>query len=427
MYFAESHALVHFLLTDSQSSGAKALDQYVAKIEAGGDSLEAARQAFGDLNQLQSRLDAYIKETRPAPSEVAASGGGDSGGSVRTLSLAESEARMADFSVQRGRRGDAEDKLEEALKLDPNLALAEQVSGFLDLKGSHLEDAEMHFEHAVMLDPNDALSYYGEGMVAVTRGGHVGIPTEAVGAFEKTVALNPDFAPAWYNLALIYVLRPETMQKALADAKRAASLVPGESGYQLQVATITERMDQNENARKISPPVRSASNSPSQANKAGDIVGQTPKPQATTAAPPIGNAPAKASNAGSTRIERKTEPDDKPAAAISGQPKAEPNPPPPPMAPPLDTSQARVYSMVGTITDVNCTNAPQVQITLKAQTLVMHLHADDLGHVSIKSSGATASARTTSCSSLRGRSARVSYFLVSDKTWDGEMQAVEFR
>ena len=83
--------------------------------------------------------------------------------------------------------------------------------------------------------------------------------------------------------------------------------------------------------------------------------------------------------------------------------------------------------MVGTITDVNCASAPQIQITLKAQTISMKLHADNLGQVSIKSAGATAPSKGVICSSLRGRSARVSYLLVSEKAWDGEMQAVEFR
>ena len=53
-------------------------------------------------------------------------------------------------------------------------------------------------------------------------------------------------------------------------------------------------------------------------------------------------------------------------------------------------SESHVYSMVGTITDVVCANAPQIQITLKAQTIVMKLHADDLGKVAIKSAGSSA-------------------------------------
>jgi hypothetical protein len=83
--------------------------------------------------------------------------------------------------------------------------------------------------------------------------------------------------------------------------------------------------------------------------------------------------------------------------------------------------------MLGTITDVNCASAPQIQVTLKAQTITMKLHADNLEKISIKSAGAAAAAKGTACASLRGRTARISYLLVSGRSWDGEMQEVEFR
>ena len=83
--------------------------------------------------------------------------------------------------------------------------------------------------------------------------------------------------------------------------------------------------------------------------------------------------------------------------------------------------------MVGTITDVTCAIAPQIQITLKSLTLVMKLHAADLAKVSIKSASSDAAAKGTFCSNLRGRSARISYVLVLNQPWDGEMQEVEFR
>jgi hypothetical protein len=83
--------------------------------------------------------------------------------------------------------------------------------------------------------------------------------------------------------------------------------------------------------------------------------------------------------------------------------------------------------MVGTITDVICTGAPQIQITLKAQMLVMHLHADDLRKIAVKFPGSNRPTKNTTCNALRGRSARVSYLLASGKPWDGEIQTVEFR
>ena len=95
-------------------------------------------------------------------------------------------------------------------------------------------------------------------------------------------------------------------------------------------------------------------------------------------------------------------------------------------APPL-FSETRTYSMLGTITDVNCASSPQVQITLKSLTILMKLHAEDLAKVLIKTAGSEAPAKNFSCASLRGRSVRVSYSLVLDRAWDGEMQSVELR
>jgi tetratricopeptide (TPR) repeat protein len=423
VYAAESRVLVHFLLTDPQIAATKALDRYIARVEGGADSLEAAKQVFGDLNHLQSKLDTYIKQTKAPPSEIATASGSDSGGPAKTLSAAETEALMGDFSAARGRRDDAQDMLEDALKLDPSLADAEQSMGYLLLQQNQIDDAEKHFTRASQLNPNDALSYYGEGLVAMTRGGFVGIPVGAVVAFEKTISLNPNFAPAWYNLASIYAQRPETLQKALADAQRAASLAPGESGYQLQVANILESLGRIEDARKAATSVQASSIDPQVADKAADLLARMSQQQKPAPMTSKSGAPASSSIAGTLRIENKTEPEEPKPAAIREAPRTEPNPPPPPAI----AFESQVYSMVGTITDVICAHAPQIQFTLKAQFIAMKLHSDDLRQVAIKTAGSKSLLKDIPCGSLQGRTARVSYKLVRNKTWDGEMQTVEIR
>ncbi len=423
VFFAESRALVHFLLADPQMTSEKALDRYVDLIEHGADSVNAARQVFGDLNQLQSRLDTYIKQVNAPPTDIAMAGGGDSGGASRTLSAGEMDARIGEFWANRGRREDAESKLEDALMADPSIAVAEQSLGLLYLQQTQLDEADKHFAKAQQLDPNDALTYYGEGLAAMSRGGFVGVPAGAAEAFEKSAALNPDFAPAWYYLATVYAMRPETMQRALADAQRAATLAPGDRGYQMQVAAILDHLARGEAAGKAMSGGPASANDSKGSAKAGERAAQASRPAPSAPQESLGNASQSTSDSG-LRIERKTEPDDKPSAttASSAAPPAAAAP-----VPPLFSAAPRVYSMVGTITDVICTSAPQIRITLKAQMLVMHLHADDLGKVSVKSAGSNTPVKNTSCSALRGRTARVSYLLASDKPWDGEIQAVEFR
>jgi hypothetical protein len=127
-----------------------------------------------------------------------------------------------------------------------------------------------------------------------------------------------------------------------------------------------------------------------------------------------------------SRAERKPELEAKTSSGASASAATKPDPAPAP-APPLFSESTQVYSMVGTITDVKCGDAPQILITLKSQTIVMKLHADDLARLSIKSAGEAAAAKGATCSGLRGRNARVSYLFVTGKPWDAELQTVEFR
>ena len=432
VYTAESRALVHYLLTDGQTSGIKSLEQYIAQVEGGADALQAAGQVFGDLNQLQSKLDGYIKQITSPPTEILAGGGNESVSSPHTLTPAETEARIGDLYMGHGRRDDARTKLEDALMLDPSLASAEESLGFLELQGAQLEEAEKHFMRAAEIDPKRPLAFYGQGMVAMSRGGSVGVPVGAIVAFDKTVELSPEFAPAWFNLASIYSLRKETLQKALDAAQHAASLVPGDAGYQYQVAVILENLGRTEEARKAAERIRNSSNDLKAADKAGDLIAQMSQPHPAApppAAPPVPAkvAPPSAPADQQVHIGRRTEPDDRPAETASSSSRETAPPPPAPPALPAAPAEARVYSMIGTITDVSCADAPQVQITLKAQTIVMRLHAADAAHLTIKASGTGSPAKNAVCPVLRGRSARVTYQLVSEKKWDGEIQTVELR
>jgi tetratricopeptide (TPR) repeat protein len=427
VYFAESRVLLHYLISDSQYADSKAMERYVTAVQGGKDSLQAARDAFGDLNQLHAKLEAYVKNVSGPGYDIPVAGGSDSGGALRMLSLPESDARIADFLAVRGKSEDAEDKLNDALMAEPSLAEAEQSLGFITLKREDLDEAQKHFDKAAQLDPKDAENFYGQGLVAIAKGGKEGAAVRAAEPLEKAVALNPEFAAAWSKLAEVYSQKSETLPKALADAQRAASLLPGEGNYQLQLGSILSLLGQPEEARKMAAQVQLSASDRTTAEKAGELVARTSKPQ-PSGAPPISvrNPPTMPSSEGPPKIENKTEPQTKPTVAppVSEPAKAQPAPAP---VPPLFSESSQVYSMVGTITQVDCGHAPQVQVTLKSQTIVMKLHADDVAQLSIKAAGAAAASKGAACASLRGRNARISYLFVTGKPWDAEMQSVEFR
>lgn len=419
VYFAESRVLLHFLIVDPQVSGSKSMDRYIAAVQGGADSLQAARDAFGDLNLLQKKFESFVNEMKGAPTDLTGNAVNESGSAPRTMTAAEFEARRSDFLALRGRMDDAQGDLEEAITTQPALPEAEQSLGFLLLKKRDLEDAEKHFQQAVQLDPKDALNYYGQALVIMAQSGISDQPATAVAVLEKAAKLNPDFAEIWYNLALIYSQKDETLQKALAASQHAASLAPGNSNYQLQLASIQNEMGHPDEARKTAAMVQDSAADKGTARKAAELVARTSNstPTASSSAPPASRA----------KPSEPIKPSSPPPPPVSPDPKAASPKSDPAAAASPHFSETKIYSMVGTITDVTCSSASEIQLTLKSLTILMKLHALDIAKLSVKAGGADSPGKISSCSGLKGRSARISYNLVLDKPWDGEIQEVELR
>jgi tetratricopeptide (TPR) repeat protein len=429
IFYAESWALVHYLMLDPAKQKEQLLSKYISFVENGADPVEAATRAFGDLAQLQKALQSYITKTSyleyviPLPGRQNAKDY-----SVRTISPAEAQARLGDFDLYRGQLDSGQKKLEEAIRLDPNLPAAQESMGLLLFRQDKRYEAERYFSRAVALDSKSALAYYYHAMLLMSQGADAEEMAEAKTALEKAVALNPGLGWAWSNLGLLYANDAGALDKALSAAKRAVDTVPGEPHFQYNLAEVLARMERFDEARTIARKLQSAGD-PNIVSLAGKFLTQIDQAQqyaaykkmneATSATTPAinretkfsGEIPAPAmrrrtqDNANSTRTEDET----------------------PPAVEPSAPATPRAYSMVGTITDVNCAAAPQVRITLKAQTIVMHLHSGDFSQVAIKSAGKDSAEKKPVCAALRGRSAHVSYKLVSEKDWDGELVSIEFR
>ena len=98
-----------------------------------------------------------------------------------------------------------------------------------------------------------------------------------------------------------------------------------------------------------------------------------------------------------------------------------------PAAPPVSVTSTHVYSMLGKITAVTCSSAPQIQITLLGSGIVMHLHATDIAKIEIKPAAGNAATANPPCAQFAGRRARISYQLASQKPWDAEIVSVELQ
>ena len=429
IFYSESWALVHYLMLDPARQKEQSLSKYISFVENGADPVEAANRAFGDLVQLQKALQSYITKTSYLEYVVPLPGRQDAKDySVRTISPAEAQARLGDFDLYRGQLESAQKKLEEAIRLDPNLPAAQESMGLLLFRQDKRYEAERFFSRAVALDSKSALAYYYHAMLLMSQGADAEEMAEAKAALEKAVALNPGLGWAWSNLGLLYANDAGALDKALNAAKRAVDTVPGEPHFQYNLAEVLARMERFDEARTIARKLQSVGD-PNIVSLAGKFLTQIDEAQqyaaykkmneATSATTPaINQGTTLSSGIPAAALRRRTQDNaDSTRTADETAPVVEPSAPAAP----------RAYSMVGTITDVNCAAAPQIQLTLKAQTLVMHLHSRDYSQVAIKSAGTNSAAKKPVCAALRGRNAHVSYQLVLEKEWDGELVSIEFR
>ena len=126
-FYAESWALVHYLMMSDNGSHRQMLLAYLEALDQGATSQEAASKAFGDLRRLEGAVQLYAQSGRfyqliaPAPAKIS-----DSDLTARQLSEAEIDAEKGGFEAVRGQMQAAEPLLEDATRLDPNLALAQQ-------------------------------------------------------------------------------------------------------------------------------------------------------------------------------------------------------------------------------------------------------------------------------------------------------------
>jgi tetratricopeptide (TPR) repeat protein len=453
IFYAESWALVHYLMLDPEKQKAKVMAKYLTLIESGVDPLEAAQQAFGDLAQLRKELDAYTRKSTlmelavPLPSAQETRSF-----PARTISAAEAEAWLGDFDMYRGQLAAAGRKLEDAIRLDPNLPAAQESMGYLLFRQQKREEADKYFARAIKLDSKSAFAYYFHAMVEISQATGGKPEEDAVRSLEKAVALNPDLAPAWANLGTLYSLDKDALGKALAAAQRATALVPGDPQFQYGLAVVLARAARFDDARKLAVSLSSSAD-PAIASLSQQLLDQLDQARASAAvrggeantdsAPatrrlqtgpgaaaendpsvqPANSARDETSAPITPRLERRKDREENESVANSAaQESIEGSGPATPAAP----VGKRLYSMVGTISQVECTAFPQLLLKLEAGTIAMRLHAADFKMVAFKPSAATVPSSKVACGSLQGRRARVSYQLDSQKSWDGEIQSVEF-
>src|ERR1700751_4428558 len=305
VFYAESWALTHYLMIGDKQAHRQMLLDYASALSSGLSPDQAAAKAFGDLKKLQDDLSRYISKftfsyfQMKAPAELA-----PPEFQARAISDAEARAYRGVFLAIR-RRPEAKQILQNAVNLDPKLALARQNLGIEEYLEGNRDSALTSISEAVRLDPQKDFARYLRAHLTFFGAGGFPQDSQIEEDLRQAVASQPDFAPANALLGLYLSSHRQTGDEALAYAKKAVNLQPGNTEFVYDLAQVLAQMQRFDEAQYVAERARTNSHNAEYRARLDQFIaylqnarsiasrdGQTQNPASKTPPVPETSAPA---------------------------------------------------------------------------------------------------------------------------------------
>jgi Flp pilus assembly protein TadD len=249
IFYAESWALTHYMeqknfreKTDQLADYAQLLSQHV-------DAVTAATRIFGDLKQLQSALEGYVRQASFQYLRIPGATDVDHTAFLsHALPNAQADAVRADFLAYNQRTEDARALLDRILREDPNNVLAHETMGFLEFQQRHLDEARNWYAQAVTLDSQSYLAHYYFAAISMERPLDASGEARVESSLRTSIKLNPSFAPSYDRLAAFLALLHRNLDEARMMALNAVQLEPRNLTYRMETANVLLQMKRGKDA-----------------------------------------------------------------------------------------------------------------------------------------------------------------------------------
>ncbi|HEX8651306.1 MAG TPA: tetratricopeptide repeat protein [Pyrinomonadaceae bacterium] len=267
VFYAESWALVHYLIHGDDGKHFPQLGAFLQKVRGGATIETAFQEAFQmDFKTLEKALKSYVgRNTYPArvikfTNKVEI----DSQLQSAPLTEAEGQFYMGDLLLHRRQLEQAEKYLQQAVALNPDLAIAHASLGVMRMHQKRFPEAKQHLQRAIAGDTKNYLVhfYYAyvlsregmdeRGMVRSYSPETVKLMREEL---KKSIALAPEYAESYHLLAFINLITNEQLDESIILLKRAMSLSPGEKRFDYVLAQIYIRKQDFKAARQLLEPI----------------------------------------------------------------------------------------------------------------------------------------------------------------------------
>jgi tetratricopeptide (TPR) repeat protein len=429
IFYAESWALTHYLMTRDWRETTHRLSQFVALLGQKVDPTDAARRTIGDPQALETALRMYIERLGFTAAGFPPPPGIDKNSFVpEPLSDAESLAIRADFLVRNRRYAEARQMLDAALKANPKLAAAYESMGLLHAQQNQIEEANKWYSQAVALNSQSFFAnyYYAANLMKGKMDDDAASKAEA--SLRTAIKADPGFASSYDALALLFITRNRELEEARMLILHAVSLEPGNVHYRLRMAALLVKMDRVDDALRVvdfASPMATSSLERAEVQSAQtnirlyqqykqgvqDQKAAWAKMPATTqsAGTEVTIGARSSSDEGQPPVLRHR--DDNVANGAEARQKPE------------LLSQLEVAT--GTVTEINCPHGGRLELTLTLASGPTRLYSDNYFKIPYSALNYTPQGILNPCVDMTGMRAHITYHRTKDDPKQGEIVEVQ--
>ncbi|MBC7798838.1 MAG: tetratricopeptide repeat protein, partial [Pyrinomonadaceae bacterium] len=260
IFYAESWALIHYLVQGGKSEGLGKFLTLSLKETAPEKVFQDAFQMT--YQEMEKELKKYVAQNSYKYTNVTFKNKMvfDSEMAVTPLSEADTNAYLGDLLYHTNRADDAEKYLQKSVALKADSSMANTTFGMVKLRQRKYDDAKKYFEKAISDDQKNHLAFYNYAYLLSREDrdefGFVNAfePEKAVKMREllkKAIAVNPNYTESYELFAFVSLVNNEQLDEGLAYLQKALKYQPGSQRYLLRIAEIYSRQQKYAPAQSI--------------------------------------------------------------------------------------------------------------------------------------------------------------------------------
>ncbi len=281
IFYAESWALVHYLIQTGKSAG---LSKFLSLVIKRTPPEKAFQDAFQiSYADMQKELAKYVGK-RSFQYNIFTFNNKltfDADMQATPLDEAGSNAFLGDLLYHTNRADDAEPFLVNALALQPNSSMANTTLGMVRIKQRKYAEASVVLEKALAGDQKNPHVFYeyafllsrqGQDEFGFVRGFDAGSLAKMRDALNKAIAIAPAYTESYELFAYINLVANDQLDESAAMLKTALKYQPGNQRYALRLAEILSRQKKYGDAVAIAQKIASTADDPETKHRADEVV-----------------------------------------------------------------------------------------------------------------------------------------------------------